>query len=764
MILKKYLACILSTAFILPASLGMLKEPLRADSTSDEKIETQTFDSSEIAVDYALEDSELSVSYKIFTPETVQAIYDTCMSFGKAVDISSYNIPWPGNAEIWEDLQSIRSDFPELFYVDYFSISGGSTVNSILIEYSCTESQRDTMMNSINAEAAKALSQIDSNMTDWQKVLVLHDWLADHITYGSRDHAYDIYGAFVLGTCVCEGYAKAFTYLARRVGIQSYFASSAAMSHAWNVVLVDGKYYNVDVTWDDPTADLLGRVEHSYLLLDNESMKKVDGSHLAADNIDPNLLTNKDFTSAKWKGVSSIISYYKGEWFFSRWTGSSSYTTLICKSSNILTNAGSTIVSLPAEKGRWNVDTYSFITSSFARPERYNHYLIYNTNSTIEYIDLDSSDYAPQVMYDTSEIPYLSPSAYVWLYEFTVEGDELHYCVYYERAESRSIQVLPNILSQTDPEPDPDPIIPDPVKPDPVNPDPVNPDPVNPDPVNPDPTNPDPTNPDPTNPDPTNPEPTTPSPEPAKDASFEEFVERLYTVALGRASEADGKAYWVEQVVKNGFTGADCARFFLLDAPEFMNRKLPDDQFVEVLYQTFFGRASEADGKAYWLGRLSSGASKADLVNDFIESTEWCNICATYGVKSGAVYHKATVASKNAVKFATRLYTCCLGRDPEEEGLSYWSLALTNLDATGYQAASLFFTLPEFVGLKTTNEEYLRRLYTTFMGRDPEADGFAYWLGLLNGGTDRNDVMKAFAGCPEFQEICNSYGIVRGDI
>ena len=159
MILKKYLACILSTAFILPASLGMLKEPLRADSTSDEKIETQTFDSSEIAVDYALEDSELSVSYKIFTPETVQAIYDTCMSFGKAVDISSYNIPWPGNAEIWEDLQSIRSDFPELFYVDYFSISGGSTVNSILIEYSCTESQRDTMMNSINAEAAKALSQ-----------------------------------------------------------------------------------------------------------------------------------------------------------------------------------------------------------------------------------------------------------------------------------------------------------------------------------------------------------------------------------------------------------------------------------------------------------------------------------------------------------------------------------------------------------------------------------------------------------------------------
>ena len=267
-------------------------------------------------------------------------------------------------------------------------------------------------------------------------------------------------------------------------------------------------------------------------------------------------------------------------------------------------------------------------------------------------------------------------------------------------------------------------------------------------------------------PEPTTPEPQpgTPTPEPAKDPSFEDFVERLYVVALGRPSEAEGKAYWVEQVVKNGFTGADCARFFMLGAPEFLGRNLTDDEFVEVLYKTYFDRDSEPDGKAYWLGRLASGTERAVLVEEFIESVEWCNVCAMYGVKSGAKYHKATVPSKNAVKFATRLYTCCLGRDPEAEGLEYWSLALTNLDATGYQAASLFFTLPEFVGLKTTNEEYLTRLYTTFMGREPEADGFAYWLGLLNGGTDRNDVMKAFAGCPEFQEICNQYGIERGEI
>ncbi|MBP5492915.1 MAG: DUF4214 domain-containing protein [Clostridiales bacterium] len=265
-------------------------------------------------------------------------------------------------------------------------------------------------------------------------------------------------------------------------------------------------------------------------------------------------------------------------------------------------------------------------------------------------------------------------------------------------------------------------------------------------------------------PGPSTPQPDPSTPEPGKDPSFEDFVERLYVVALGRPSEAEGKAFWVDQVVNKGFTGADCARFFMLGAPEFLGRNLTDDEFVEVLYKTYFDRDSEPDGKAYWLGRLASGTERAVLVEEFIESVEWCNVCATYGVKSGARYHKATIPSKNAVKFATRLYTCCLGRDPEEDGLNYWSLALTNLEATGYQAASLFFTLPEFVGLKTTDEEYLTRLYTTFMGREPEADGFNYWLGLLNGGTDRNDVMKAFASCPEFQQICNQYGIDRGQI
>ncbi len=257
----------------------------------------------------------------------------------------------------------------------------------------------------------------------------------------------------------------------------------------------------------------------------------------------------------------------------------------------------------------------------------------------------------------------------------------------------------------------------------------------------------------------------TPTSAPDKDPTFEDFVERLYSVALDRPSDPEGKKFWVAKVVNGEYNGADCARFFLLDAPEFLNRAMDDDDFLEVLYKTFYDRKSDAAGKLYWLDRLKVGVTRQDVVNNFIESTEWCNVCATYGVKSGAIYHKAEFASKNAINFATRLYTCCLGRDPEPKGLQYWSLALTNLEQTGCSAAKLFFTSDEFVNYKLNNTEYVKRLYTTFMGRDPEASEVAYWTGEIAKGTQtRASVMAFFGQSPEFTKICKKYGIDRGTI
>ena len=183
--------------------------------------------------------------------------------------------------------------------------------------------------------------------------------------------------------------------------------------------------------------------------------------------------------------------------------------------------------------------------------------------------------------------------------------------------------------------------------------------------------------------------------------------------------------------------------------------------FVARCYDIALGREAEEDGFNFWLGKIGEWG-RARVLEGFIDSTEWCNICADYGVRSGAMTAKATKASKNATAFATRLYTECLGREPEEGGLNFWSLSLTNQERTGTQAAKEFFYSEEFISKGLSDDEYVTRLYKTFMGREPEADGKAHWLNQLSNGTmTRDQVFDFFSTCEEFTGICNSYAIAR---
>ncbi|MCR5617552.1 MAG: DUF4214 domain-containing protein, partial [Clostridiales bacterium] len=259
--------------------------------------------------------------------------------------------------------------------------------------------------------------------------------------------------------------------------------------------------------------------------------------------------------------------------------------------------------------------------------------------------------------------------------------------------------------------------------------------------------------------------PTTPPDDPittpSDEGGFEAFVERLYVVALNRASEPDGKAFWCEHVGNGDLTGAACANEFLL-SKEFNDRNLSDEDFLKVLYKTFFNRNAEddPDGFNFWMNSLKTQGRDV-VVDCFINSTEWCNVCASYGVKSGATRAKATVASKNATAFATRLYTECLGRDPEADGLKFWSMGLTNLELSGSQAAREFFFSKEIEDMNLTNEQLITKMYKTFMGRDPDTDGMNFWLDSISKGMTKEQVFDEFVKSKEFTDICKSYAIER---
>jgi len=260
----------------------------------------------------------------------------------------------------------------------------------------------------------------------------------------------------------------------------------------------------------------------------------------------------------------------------------------------------------------------------------------------------------------------------------------------------------------------------------------------------------------------------TPTPEPSvtdapvaePDGTVADFVERLYNVALGRPSEPEGKADWIDRVTNGGYTGADLAHGFLF-SPEFLDKKLETSEFLDVLYRTFFDREADEYGKADWTNRMANGWTARDVIDGFIGSDEWAELCAKYGIESGREDLGQSAAADNVTAFVTRLYSTCLGRTPDANGLTDWSNQLKEKAITGTAVARGFFFSPEFLDAHYSDAEYVTRLYRTFLNRTPDTDGFNDWTGRLAGGTSREDVFYGFANSDEFGLICDSYGILR---
>lgn len=99
-------------------------------------------------------------------------------------------------------------------------------------------------------------------------------------------------------------------------------------------------------------------------------------------------------------------------------------------------------------------------------------------------------------------------------------------------------------------------------------------------------------------------------------------AQRLYKAIFNRDADRDGSQYWSEQV-KNGFDLHSIAQCFI-ESPESQSMgQLTDEQFVEKLYNNALGRASDPTGKAYWLDQLATGAlDRASVALCFVGSSE----------------------------------------------------------------------------------------------------------------------------------------------
>lgn len=155
-------------------------------------------------------------------------------------------------------LELIRFENPAMFHVAGREISRVSiTAQSFDIKFSYRYSAEEvnTMLRETEKAADRIMVQITADMDEYDIVKLFHDSLITGCR-NDEDGLYcdSVYGALVDGKALCEGYAKAFSYLCGRAGIENVVVTgNTTTDHMWNMVKLDGNWYHVDVTWDHPS-------------------------------------------------------------------------------------------------------------------------------------------------------------------------------------------------------------------------------------------------------------------------------------------------------------------------------------------------------------------------------------------------------------------------------------------------------------------------------------------------------------------------------
>lgn len=140
------------------------------------------------------------------------------------------------------------------------------------------------------------------------------------------------------------------------------------------------------------------------------------------------------------------------------------------------------------------------------------------------------------------------------------------------------------------------------------------------------------------------------------------------------------------------------------------------------------------------------------------------NMPSTRCVKPGEPEEEPIEEEPTVTNFVRRLYTIALGRQPDAAGLNSWVEAITSGEITGAQAAYGFLFSDELKEKNLDNSSYVDVLYRTLLNRYADESGKNGWADILDNGMSREYIFKGFVDSAEFSELCSTYGIEKGTI
>ncbi|SCW46787.1 Transglutaminase-like superfamily protein [Ruminococcaceae bacterium YRB3002] len=234
-------------------------------------------------------ESDFYPYYSLLNEEQKRAyyfIYDAAMNLESDVYLGS--LLKISASEVMDIITAVYNDHPELFWLEHEAnytygshhmvVTVSPSYNGLAMDLENNRRRFEQKVNDIVDEA-----RAESHNGVVHEEAVVHDIICRNCEYDlNSDYNQSAYSCLVNGRSVCSGYARAFQYVMTKLGIQTYFVTGTSYNggaHGWNIIKLQDKYYNVDVTWDDELGRQLGEDLHAFF---NVSDSMLNDSHKRA--------------------------------------------------------------------------------------------------------------------------------------------------------------------------------------------------------------------------------------------------------------------------------------------------------------------------------------------------------------------------------------------------------------------------------------------------------------------------------------------------
>ncbi len=285
---RLYINIILLMCVIIAVLIGILTERISPDSLNDIK----SYVISEYNKRFDFTDSYTDMKKLAGIAVLVDEPEDEAVNTGEEYDFPELFYPYRAllsdkgkrvynqvykNAELYNDsfsltdfvsadefervMYAVYNDHPELFWLEttysYGYTNSGEVVSANLV-FNISREELEAAKEKFNNSALAVISETEFIDSDIEKERYVHDYIINNVVYDEKSELnQSAYSALVNGRSVCAGYSRAFQYIMIQIGIPCYYCTGFANQgdHAWNLVMINGKLANVDVSWDDCDND-----------------------------------------------------------------------------------------------------------------------------------------------------------------------------------------------------------------------------------------------------------------------------------------------------------------------------------------------------------------------------------------------------------------------------------------------------------------------------------------------------------------------------